>query len=236
MAGRIIICGDLAARYEAQRVLVEAHPDLHVETVEHPWELVQKAESEGYDVAFLLKGAIAQHQERLHAVQLLRSHGFPGRVLYAGAFLTEKQDALLAGADYAFDPDQQRVEQVAAAALYRPVLAADHAYLRALLVGEWVDVLPYLEALPSQAVDVLLCATSCHADSAFWTALVGYCKGNPKTRCIVVEDDGKDEARVEALATGIQPYVDLAQEGLSELARLVRQSLREAWLACVAKA
>ena len=32
MAGRVIVCGELHDRYEAERLLVERHPELHVDT------------------------------------------------------------------------------------------------------------------------------------------------------------------------------------------------------------
>ena len=52
-------------------------------------------------------------------------------------------------------------------------------------------------------------------------------------RCILVEDDGEEDARTEALATGIQPYVVLAQDGLAKVAELAGGFLRERWLAGV---
>ncbi len=54
-------------------------------------------------------------------------------------------------------------------------------------------------------------------------------------RCVVVEDDGAEEARTEALATGIQPYVELAGEGVGRLLALVQRLLREIWLGRVTR-
>ncbi len=53
---------------------------------------------------------------------------------------------------------------------------------------------------------------------------------------VVVEDDGAEEARTEALATGVQPYVVLSLEGLGKVMDLARRFLREAWLARVSAA
>jgi hypothetical protein len=233
VASRVILCGSLSERYEAERLLKESHPELHVETVEHPWELVEKAGSGGFDVALLLKGPITKHHERLQAVSSLRANAFGGRILYVGAFLTEKQDALLAGADYAFDADAQRSEEVVARALYRPVLAADHPYLRYLFVGDWVELQPFGATLPASAPAVLLVATSCHPDPAFYGQLAAFSRANPQTHCILVEDDGGEAAQAEALASGVQPYVVLAEEGLGQVATLARRFLREAWLSRV---
>jgi len=236
VAGRIVVFGELDDRYEAERLLGERHPDLHVESVVHRWEMVERATAGKFDVALILKGPIAAHQLRLDTVAGLRRNGFPGRILFAGAFLTEKQDAIRAGADYVFDPDRQATEQVVRAALHRPVLAADHPYLRGLFVGEWVDVRAYGDALPPAAPDLLLASTSCHAEAAFYGRLAAFVRANPAMRCIVVEDDGADEARTEALATGIQPYVVLAEEGLQHVLRLGRGFVREQWLARLAAA
>jgi hypothetical protein len=236
VAGRVILCGGLNERYEAERLLNEAHPELHVVTVEHPWELVEKASGGGFDVALFLKGPIAKHQERLQAIGSLRANAFAGRVLYVGAFLTEKQDALAVGADYAFDSDVQRMEEIVWRALFRPVVAADHQYLRFLFVGEWCDVEPYGEALPAKAPAVLLAATSCHAGPAFYTAMARFSRENPGTNCVLVEDDGGETAQTEALATGIQPYIVLEKEGLCQVVKVARQFLREAWLANVTAA
>jgi hypothetical protein len=236
VAGRVAVFGDLADRYEAERLLGERHPDLHVESFMHGWELVERATSERFDVALILKGPIAIHQQRLDTVAALRRNAFPGRILFAGAFLTEKQDAIRAGADYAFDPDKQATEQVVSAALFRPVLAADHPYLRALFVGEWVELQVFDDRLPSLATHLLIAATSCHGDPAFWTQLAALVRSDKQMRCIVVEDDGSEEARTEALATGVQPYIVLAQDGLQQVLELGKRFLRECWLAHVSAA
>jgi len=236
VAGRAIVCGDLPDRYEAERLLAEHHPDLHLDSVGRPWEMVERAMSGGYDVALLLKGPIAGHEARLEAVAGLRRNGFAGKVLVAGAFLTEKQDAVRAGADYAFDPGKQALERVVGAALVRPVVAADHAYLRYLVIGQWAEVVTFGGTLPSPPPDVVLSATSCHGDPEFWSALARYARSNPATRCIVVEDGGGEAARADALATGIQPYVVLERDGLAAVADLVQKTLREIWLTRVTAA
>lgn len=236
MPGRVIVCGDLPDRYEAERLLAEHHPELHLDSVGRPWEMVERAMSGGYDVALLLKGAIAAHEARLEGVAGLRRNAFTGKILVAGAFLTEKQDAVRAGADYAFDPDKQALERVVGAALVRATVAADHPYLRYLVVGEWARAVGYAGELPSPAPDILLAATSCHPGAAFWGTLAAYVRANPTMRCVVVEDDGGEDARTEALATGIQPYVALEQEGLGKVTELVRRFLGESWLAAVTAA
>ena len=236
MAGRVIVCGDLPDRYEAERLLAERHPGLHVDSVAQAWELAERALAGGYDVALLLKGPIAAHERRLEAIAGLRRNGFAGKVLAAGAFLTEKQDAVRAGADYAFDPEKQATEKVVGAALARPAVAADHPYLRSLFVGEWAAPSGYGDALPATAPDLLLAATSCHPGGTFWNALAALARTNPEMHCVVVEDDGGEEARTEALATGIQPYVELGSEGIGRLHGLVRRLLREIWLGRVTRA
>jgi hypothetical protein len=236
VAGRVIICGDLPDRYEAERLLTERHPGLHVDSVPHAWELAERALAGSYDVALLLKGAIAAHERRLEAIAGLRRNGFSGKVLVAGSFLTEKQDAVRAGADYAFDPEKQAAERVVGAALMRPAVAADHPYLKSLFVGEWANLSSYGDTLPAVAPDLLLAATSCHPDVAFWEALAALVRANTGMRCVVVEDDGSEEAHTEALATGIQPYVELAGEGIGKVLALVRRLLREIWLGRVTSA
>jgi hypothetical protein len=231
MAGRIVVLGELPDRYEVERLLNERHPELHVETLGRPWEMVERATSGQFDVALLLKGPITAHQQRMETMISLRRNGFAGRILYAGAFLTEKQDALRAGADYAFDPEKQVAEQVVAQALYRPLVAADHPY-----VGEWARNASFADDPPAEVPDLLLVATSRHEDGAFWRALAPYVRDNHDMRCIVVEDGGSEQARTEALATGVQPYVVLAQEGLGHVAALGRGFLRERWLARVSAA
>jgi hypothetical protein len=236
VAGRVIVLGDLPQRYEVERLLTERHPELHVETVGVSWEMAERAVAGSFDVALVLKGPIAEHQQRMGTIASLRRNGFTGRILFAGAFLTEKQDATRAGADYAFDPDKRVAEQVVAQALYRPVVAADHPYLRHLFVGEWAETVAYENEMPDSPPDLLLAATSCHEAATFYSALAAYVKSHPQTRCILVEDGGGEEARTEALATGIQPYVVLAQDGLGKVSALSLGFLRETWLARVSAA
>lgn len=230
MAPRVVLQGELGDRYEVQRLLHEAHPTLAVESVGTPWELVERARSGDVDVVLILKGPIARHQERVQAVASLRSGGFGGRILYAGSFLTEKQDALQAGAHYAFDPDTQRAEDVVWAALYRPRVAVDHSFLRYLFVGEWLELTEYGETLPDEAPDVLLTSTSKHAVPEFYGSLAEFARTHPETRCVLVEDEAADDVRVEALSTGVQPYVVLREDGLLALARLVCNLAQECWL------
>jgi hypothetical protein len=233
---RIVICGEVADRQEAERLLREHLPECAVASVGRPWELIERALSEPFDVALLLKGPIATHEERVGAIGALRRNGFAGRIVAAGAFLAEKQDALAAGAHYAFDPDQQRLETVVAGALVRPRVAADHPYLRALLVGEWADVEGYSTTLPAAAPDILLAATSWHEDAAFYAALTAYREKHPHTHCILVEDDGSEDARAEALSSGVEHYVVLAEQGVAKLLDLTRAMLHECWLGRVSAA
>jgi len=227
---RIIIQGELQDRYEVQRLLQEAHPEAAVETVGTPWELVDRARSADFAVVLVLKGPIARHRERVQAVASLRANGFAGRILYAGSFLTEKQDALQAGAHYAFDPEVQRAEEVVWTALYRPRVAVDHAFLRYLFVGEWLELADYADALPEPGPDVLLTSTSMHPVPEFYGSLAEYARSHPDTRCVLVEDEASDDVRVEALASGVQPYVVLREDGLLALARLVGNLAQECWL------
>jgi hypothetical protein len=174
VVSRVVIQGELQDRYEVQRLLLEAHPEVHIDTVGTPWELLDRARGGEYGVALILKGPIARHQERVQAVASLKASGFAGRILYAGAFLTEKQDALQAGAHYAFDPDAQRAEEVVWAALYKPSVAVDHPYLRFLFVGEWLEQREYADILPATAPDVLLTSTSRHGVPEFYGALAEF--------------------------------------------------------------
>lgn len=231
MTPRILVQGELQDRYEVQRLLGELHPEAHVETVATPWELVDRARSGDFAVALILKGPIARHQERIQAVASLKTNGFGGRILYAGSFLTEKQDALQAGAHYAFDPDVQRAEEVVWTALYRPRVAVDNSFLQYLFVGQWLELSEYGDALPEPPPDLLLTSTSQHELPEFYGGLAEYARRHPETRCILVEDEAGDEVRVEALASGVQPYVVLRDEGLLALARLVNNLAQECWLA-----
>jgi hypothetical protein len=229
VAARIVLTGDLQGRYEAERLLAEAHPELHVDSVATPHDLVEGALDAKHEVALLLKGSIAQHAERVHAVKMLRQGGFRGVVLFAGAFLSEREDATAAGADLVFDPDVRRVEEVVAMALYRPAVAADHAWLRFMLMDERATVVPYQDELPDEA-DILLVTTSCHPDPVFYRGLQKWSLAHPTTRCVIVEDGGEDDVRTEALATGAEHHLVLEDKGLGVLLKTVRDLLRETWL------
>jgi hypothetical protein len=236
MAGRIILYGELEERYESERLLGELHPELHVESTARSWDLVERACTGDFDVAVILKGPIWEHQGRLEVITALRRNAFAGRVLHVGAFLTEKHEALAAGADFSFDPEHHPVEEVVARSLYRPLLAADHPYLRYLYVGEWARLGAFDQELPAPAPDVLVIATSCHGVEGFYHDLVKYTADNPHTHCILVEDGGNEDVQVAALSTGVQPYVVLAEEGLAKVAGIGRRLLRECWLAKVSVA
>lgn len=227
---RVIVLGPLEERSELQRLLRERHPEVVVDTVGKPWELRESVRAMAYDAAVVAKGPIAEHQDRLGAVVALRQDAFTGRILYAGTFLNEKQDATAAGADVVFDPTVHAAEEVVVRALHRPVLLADHPYLRHLFVGEWATLGELAGELPAAPPDVLLAATSLHPDAAFYTALARYSQAHPRLRCVLVEDGGSDDALVAALASGVQPYVVLADEGLQTVAAHGRRFLRESWL------
>jgi len=228
--GRVILCGDLAERHEAERLLAESLPAVHVESVGPAWELPDRVSHGVFDIVLLLKGRIADHLERLEAIRAIRRRGFRGRILAAGAFLTEKQDALAAGADYVFDSEQQAVEKVVKAALRRPVVAADHPYLRALTVGEWAETVAFSAALPEAPPDLVLVSIASHRESSFWAALGGYRTNHPKVRWVLVDDGGPEESQAEAMATGIQPLIVLEGEGLRGLQGTVLSLLREIWV------
>ena len=235
MPGRVILYGGLEERYEAERLLGERHPGVHVESANRSWELVERACSGAFDVVVVLKGPIWEHQQRIDVVTALRRNEFGGRIVYAGAFLTEKHDALAAGADHCFDPEHHPVEEVAHRALFRPRLAADHPYLRHLFHDEWASLEAYGETLPEPAPELLLAATSCHPDDAFFSRLAAYADAHPKTHCLLVED-GEDDSNVAALACGIQPLIVLVDDGLPKVLQVGRRLLRESWLAHVATA
>lgn len=236
MAGRVIAFGDVTSRHEVEELLSHRHPEVTIDSVGQSWEFVERACSGGYDIALLLRGPIAQYQQRVDAVGSLRRNSFRGRILVDAPFLTERHEATEAGADYVFDGGKQAVEEVVWAALRRPTAAADHPYLRYLLVGEWAAVSGYADELPVPPPDLVMAATSCHSDPAFFTRLAAYSKANPHVQCILVEDGGAEDAEVEALASGVQPYVVLAEEGLARVWSLARTALREAWLRGVASA
>jgi len=234
--GRVILYGGAQERFEGERLLRERHPALHVRSLAERREFVEQACRGDFDVAVVLRGPIVDHDERLAAIAGLRREVFPGRIVAAGSFLTEKQDAISAGADYAFEPTAQTLENVVAAALYRPRLAADHPYLRYLFVREWAILETVGESLPESAPDVLLVATSRHTDAAFYARLADYSKRHPRLHCVVVEDEADEDTRAEALASGVQPYVELAAEGLPAVGEIGRRFLREVWLSKVSKA
>lgn len=236
MTGKVIAFGELTARHEVEELLGQRHPEVAVDSVGQSWEFVERACSGPYDVALLLRGPMAQYQQRVDAVGSLRRNSFKGRIVVVASFLTERHEATEAGADYVFDADKQAVEEVVHAALRRPRAAADHPYLRHLLVGEWAAVSGYGSDLPAPAPDLLMAATSCHGDPAFFGRLAAYSKANPGLQCILVEDGGAEDVEVEALASGVQPYVILADEGLMRVLSLARTGLREAWLRGVTSA
>ncbi len=236
MAGAVLLFGGLEALDENQRLILQRSPQLRVEAARRPWEAVERAVEGAMDAVVVLKGPIAEHDARMELISSLGRHGFAGRILACGSFLTEKQDALAAGAHYAFDPAQQRIEEVVRQAVERPALAADHLYLRALFHGEWVQISAFADALPEAAPDVLVTAVSMHPGEAFWERLVAYARANETMRCVVVEDVDDESIASEALATGLQPYVVLPEEGLQKVLALGRGFLREAWLARVSTA
>jgi hypothetical protein len=229
VAARIVLTGDLQGRYEAERLLAESHPELHVDSVATSHDLVERALEGGYDVALLLKGSISQHNDRVHAVKMLRHGGYRGVVLFAGAFLSEREDATGAGADLVFDPDVRRVEEVVASALYLPTVAVDHPWLSFLLMDERAVVEPYRDELP-EGTDLVLVTTSCHPAPELYRALPQWSRAHPTTYCVLIEDGGDDEARVEALAAGLEHHVVLENVGLKALVSTVRYLLRAAWL------
>jgi hypothetical protein len=234
--GRVILFGDLADRYEAERLLGERFADLHVESFARSWDFVERACQGSFDVAVLLRGAISEHQQRIETVASLRRNEFRGRIVFAGAFLTEKHDAIGAGADYVIDPDKQVLENVVVAALAKPRLVADHPYLRYLFVGEWAVLDSLGDTFPAEPPDVLLVALSCHSDAAFYPRLAAYLKAHEGVRSLMVEDVDDEVLAAEAMGAGVPDYVVLAEEGLSPVTKLVRQFLREAWFGRVAKA
>lgn len=227
--GRVILCGELAERHEAERLLAENLPGVHVESVGPAWELPDRVSGGEFDLVLLLKGRIADHLERLEAVRALRRRGFSGRILAAGAFLTEKQDALAAGADHVFDSEQEPVERVVAGALRRPRVAADHPYLRGLLVGEWAQTVPFGDELPEEPPDLMLVSVASHPETSFWGKVGQYRSEHPRVRWVLVDDGGPEEAQAEALSTGVQPAVLLEEEGIRGLQSVVTLMLREIW-------
>ncbi len=236
MAGKVVVFGEVTARHEVEELLAQRHPEVRVESVGQSWEMVEKACAGACDVALILRGPIALHQQRVDTVTSLRRHAFRGKILVQASFLTERYEATEAGADYVFDPDRQAAEEVVWAALFRPRAAADHPYLRYLLLGEWAVVEAYQDELPVPPPDLLLVATSCHPDPAFYSRLAAYTTANPGLASVLVEDGGSEEAEVAALSSGVQPYVVLSEEGLVKVEQLARTFLREAWLRRVSAA
>jgi len=199
-------------------------------------EVVARALTEAADAVLLLAGPIGVHQERLDAITALRREGFVGPVLVGAAFLTEKEESLRAGADYAFDPDKQGVAGVIAAALETPTVCADHPFLRALLVGEWVRVERLGNEAPARPCDLVLTATSCHGEGSFWQGLAEYRASNQGGAVIVVEDEIDEDVLADALAVGATHWVELEETGLATLLELARSSVRERWLRRLATA
>jgi hypothetical protein len=213
--------------------LRELVPDCSLTMVDDLGELARRTESERPEAVVLLDAPIAAHDERVSAILRLRKVGYTGRIIAAAGFLTARREAVDAGADYAFDPVRQRVEQVTAAALYKPRVAADHPYLKALLVGEAVLVEDLAEDLPDSPPDVALVATSQHQSPDFYASLTDWYSLHSTCTVVIVEDGGGDDVVTEALASGADHYVVLEQTGVGVLQALVRRLLRERWLAKV---
>lgn len=233
MADTVLLVGSVAARYEVQRLLNEAHPGLAVDSVEHPWQMADRAANKNFEVAVVLEGAISAHEERMAAIRALRGRGFAGRILVAGSFLTEREDALAAGADAVFDASRQRCEAVIEAGLRRPLVAVDHPYLAALFPGEWCVVERFSATLPARVPDLLLCAVSLHEDASFFMALGEAFARREGATFILVDDGGSEEATVAALASGVQPVVVLADEGVMKVRERALAALRARWLTWV---
>ncbi len=236
MAGAVLLFGGLEELDESQRLILQRAPQLGVATARRPWEAVERAVEGAMDAVVVLKGPIAEHDRRMELISSLGRHGFGGRILACGSFLTEIQDALAAGAHYAFDPANQKIEEVVLQAVVRPALAADHLYLRALFHGEWAHLATFSDALPETAPDVLLTAVSMHPQESFWDQLASYARSKGSMHCILVEDVDDEGIASEALASGLQPYVVLRDEGLQKVLALGREFLRQAWLARVSAA
>jgi len=234
--GKVILIGDLAERSEAERLIRERVPELHMESKALGLEAAERACQGAFDVAVILRGPISGHDDRIEAVTRLRRNGFAGRILYEGAFLTEKQDALAAGVDYVFDPDRQTIETVVRAAVSRPRLATDHPYLGFLFHGEWASLESYGDEPPAVAPDVILVSIASHADETFFSRISRYLTANPATRVVVVDDGGTEEAGIAALSAGLQPDVVPAAEGLAPVAQRVKRLLRDCWFSLVAAA
>lgn len=230
MARRIVIWVPTGEGESATAAIKAAVDDCEVVTAETFGGIVAHALTEAVDAVLLLAGPIRSHEERLATIRTLRREGYVGPVLVGAAFLTEKQEALSTGADYAFDPDKQSVGAVVATALLTPALCADHPFLRALLAGELVSVEPLGDAVPDHPVDVLLTATSQHADPAFWHGLAAYRARYQDCAVIVVEDELDEEVLAEALAAGATHWVELSQSGVASLVELTRSHLRDRWL------
>jgi hypothetical protein len=227
---RVLLHGDGKELESAKAALAARGDALPVIPVHGTGDLAGQARKGGFSVAVILPGPIAEHDRRVGAVSTLRREGFRGRLLFAGAFLTEKEAALAAGADFVFDARVWPLDLVVSKALRRPIVAVDHPYLRFLLSEEWATIERYSETLPRAAPPVLLASVSAHGDPAFWDALADYAAANPGTRCIVVEDDDDPETCAAVMACGVQPYVSLADRGLLYLHALVRRVLHEIWL------
>jgi len=233
---RLLVVGEPEAVRELAANLHGLVPGIVTLSVEEPWALPERADATEPAVVLLLRGPIASHDERLRAIESLRSGGFRGPVLVEGSFLSERSDAVAAGADYVFTPPKQAAEKVVAAALQKVRVAADHAYLQALLIGEWATVAPFGEEFPAVAPDILLVSTSLRpAGSAFHT-LADWSSRHSDCRIVIVEDGAEEDVAAEALSVGSDHYVELAEDGVGALLALGRRLAREVWLARVAAA
>lgn len=236
MGARLLACGPSRETSALAAALETTLPGASVTAVERPWEVPERARSERFDVVVLLKGSVTEHEPRISAIASVRRDGFAGRIVAAGSFLSEKQDAIVAGADYVFDAERQSAPRVTAAAVVRPGLWVDHPYLRLLFAREWATVESYTALPPDAARGVVVASTSLHPDPAFWSALAVMARERDDLHCVVSEDDEDDATHAEALASGVQPYVSVAEKGLLELYGIVRRLLREVWLAEVTRA
>jgi hypothetical protein len=233
VAETVVLFGEAAELAKAQAALAGFADFAGATLVDARSDLTAQVRDLSPGIVVLLPAPITDHERRVATVSALRRGGFAGRIVVAGSFLTERHDALAAGADLFFEPHRRSLASVIEAASFRPALAVDHPYFRYLFAGEWVRISRYDHALPTTAPAALMAATSCHADAAFWAALADYERAHPSTRCVVVEDDERDEVHAEALSSGVQPYVVLADSGLFGLRDTVSRLLRETWLAHV---
>lgn len=230
MGARVLVAGDAEAAREFAGRLAAFLPGADASVVEEAWQLSERADEVGPDLVLVLRGAIAGHEDRVHAIESLRRNGFRGPVIVEGSFLSERSDALQAGADYAFSPPAQQAEKVVAAALHKPRVLADHPYLQALLVGEWAAVEGLGDTLPETAPDIALVSTSARGSGAAFHALAAWSETHPTCQILVVEDGADDETAAEALSMGCDHYLELAEDGVGALLNLARRLVRYAWL------